>query len=241
MNVAPGPRIALPTGHADGTIVEQQYGDIATVVNDVEEALHAHVQEGRIANHGNDLLVFFGIGAALVETERHTHRGTHRNAGIKRIPRLPEAERVTTDIARNGDVSQLRQGVIDAKVRAGHTHRRRPWKNLHRRYSGRSCHPIRQRLAKQAGDGRLQHMRRQFAATWQDVLAADRDSLRHGTPFFNYWLGKIGAGPGTDPVETIIGRILTIAYFGFFVFLWVYTAFGFEKTKPVPERVTGHD
>ncbi|HPW04465.1 MAG: cytochrome bc complex cytochrome b subunit [Dokdonella sp.] len=55
------------------------------------------------------------------------------------------------------------------------------------------------------------------------------------------WLGKIGAGPGTDPVETIIGRILTIAYFGFFVFLWVYTAFGFEKTKPVPERVTGHD
>jgi ubiquinol-cytochrome c reductase cytochrome b subunit len=55
------------------------------------------------------------------------------------------------------------------------------------------------------------------------------------------WLGKIGAGPGTDPVETIIGRVLTLAYFGFFVFLWVYTAFGFEKTKPVPERVTGHD
>ena len=55
------------------------------------------------------------------------------------------------------------------------------------------------------------------------------------------WLGKIGAGPGTDPVETIIGRVLTLAYFGFFAFLWVYTAFGFEKTKPVPERVTGHD
>ena len=55
------------------------------------------------------------------------------------------------------------------------------------------------------------------------------------------WLGKIGAGPGTDPVETIIGRVLTVSYFGFFAFLWVYTAFGFEKTKPVPERVTSHD
>ena len=55
------------------------------------------------------------------------------------------------------------------------------------------------------------------------------------------YLGKIGAGPGTDPVETIIGRVLTVCYFGFFAFLWIYTYFGFEKTKPVPERVTTHD
>jgi Cytochrome b subunit of the bc complex len=55
------------------------------------------------------------------------------------------------------------------------------------------------------------------------------------------WLGKIGAGPGTDIVETYIGRVLTVLYFGYFAFLWVYTYFGFEKTKPVPERVTTHD
>ncbi|MBN8479990.1 MAG: cytochrome bc complex cytochrome b subunit [Xanthomonadales bacterium] len=55
------------------------------------------------------------------------------------------------------------------------------------------------------------------------------------------WLGKIGAGPGTDPVETVIGRILTALYFGFFGFLLAYTGLGWEKTKPVPERVTGHD
>ena len=59
--------------------------------------------------------------------------------------------------------------------------------------------------------------------------------------FIVVYLGKIGAGPGTDPVETIIGRVLTVCYFGFFAFLWVYTYFGFEKTKPVPERVTSHD
>ncbi|MBA1146102.1 cytochrome bc complex cytochrome b subunit [Ectothiorhodospiraceae bacterium WFHF3C12] len=33
-------------------------------------------------------------------------------------------------------------------------------------------------------------------------------------------------------------QIGTTIYFGFFVFLWIYTFFGLEKTKPVPERVT---
>ncbi len=53
------------------------------------------------------------------------------------------------------------------------------------------------------------------------------------------WLGKIGAGPGTDPVETIIGRILTFLYFAFFITMPLWTKF--DKTKPVPERVTTHD
>ncbi len=64
-------------------------------------------------------------------------------------------------------------------------------------------------------------------------------------------LGSIGAGktaewipeifgPDADLtlIENTFGRILTILYFGFFVFLWAYTYFGWEKTKPVPERVT---
>ncbi|ABM62872.1 cytochrome b [Halorhodospira halophila] len=36
----------------------------------------------------------------------------------------------------------------------------------------------------------------------------------------------------------LLSQISTVIYFGFFVFLWAYTYFGFEKTKPVPERVT---
>ncbi len=55
------------------------------------------------------------------------------------------------------------------------------------------------------------------------------------------WLGKIGGGPGTDPVETQIGRLLTVVYFAYFLFLFLYTHLGWEKTKPVPERVTTHD
>ena len=49
------------------------------------------------------------------------------------------------------------------------------------------------------------------------------------------WLGKIGAGPGTDPTETIIGRVLTFLYFAFFITMPVWTKI--DKTKPVPERV----
>jgi ubiquinol-cytochrome c reductase cytochrome b subunit len=53
------------------------------------------------------------------------------------------------------------------------------------------------------------------------------------------WLGKIGAGPGTDPVETQIGRLLTFLYFAFFIAMPVWTKM--DKTKAVPERVTMHD
>ncbi len=41
--------------------------------------------------------------------------------------------------------------------------------------------------------------------------------------------------------DNVFGRIMTLAYFGFFVFLGLYTHLGWEKTKPVPERVTTHD
>jgi ubiquinol-cytochrome c reductase cytochrome b subunit len=42
--------------------------------------------------------------------------------------------------------------------------------------------------------------------------------------------------------ENLIGRLLTATYFGYFVFLWAYTRFGWEKTKPVPDRVVyDHD
>ncbi|HET7931053.1 MAG TPA: cytochrome bc complex cytochrome b subunit [Rhodanobacteraceae bacterium] len=55
------------------------------------------------------------------------------------------------------------------------------------------------------------------------------------------WIVAIfGAHADITTIENLFGRILVILYFGFFVFLWVYTFFGLEKTKPVPERVTTH-
>jgi ubiquinol-cytochrome c reductase cytochrome b subunit len=50
-------------------------------------------------------------------------------------------------------------------------------------------------------------------------------------------LGYLGLQPAVEPFVSIT-RVFTILYFSFFVFMPIYTRF--EKTKPVPERVTWH-
>ena len=41
------------------------------------------------------------------------------------------------------------------------------------------------------------------------------------------------------PILTILGRLFTLVYFGFFVLLYLTSKN--EKTKPVPERVTMYE
>ena len=66
-------------------------------------------------------------------------------------------------------------------------------------------------------------------------------------------LGAVGAGVTTEVIpkwfgaaadvttlENAFGRFWLGVYFLSFLALWAYTYFGFEKTKPVPERVTTH-
>lgn len=48
----------------------------------------------------------------------------------------------------------------------------------------------------------------------------------------------LGSGVDINHIEHWIGRVLLAGYFGFFVFTWVYTRFGFERTRLVPDRVT---
>jgi len=55
------------------------------------------------------------------------------------------------------------------------------------------------------------------------------------------WIPAIfGADADVSGIEMHFGWFLLLIYFGFFIFLWAYTHFGYEKTKPVPERVTTH-
>jgi len=49
-----------------------------------------------------------------------------------------------------------------------------------------------------------------------------------------------GKDANVSGIEMHFGWLLLVCYFGFFAFLWAYTHFGYEKTKPVPERVTTH-
>jgi ubiquinol-cytochrome c reductase cytochrome b subunit len=66
-------------------------------------------------------------------------------------------------------------------------------------------------------------------------------------------LGFVGAGvsaewiasvfPNADVTlwDNLLGRSLVLGYFGFFGFVWAYTRFRWEKTRPVPARVRTQD
>ncbi len=49
-------------------------------------------------------------------------------------------------------------------------------------------------------------------------------------------LGYLGH-EGVSPLRTMLARVFTIGYFGFFLLMPFYSSL--EKTKPLPERVTG--
>jgi ubiquinol-cytochrome c reductase cytochrome b subunit len=62
-------------------------------------------------------------------------------------------------------------------------------------------------------------------------------------------LGLSGAGVTAELIQSwfphadvtvwdnAFGRLMVLGYFGFFGFLWIYTRFGLEKTRPVPDRL----
>lgn len=52
--------------------------------------------------------------------------------------------------------------------------------------------------------------------------------------------GIVGPDGNVNAIDNWIGRAMVAVYFGFFAFLWIYTFFGLERTRPVPERVTSH-
>jgi ubiquinol-cytochrome c reductase cytochrome b subunit len=51
-------------------------------------------------------------------------------------------------------------------------------------------------------------------------------------------LGFLGTRPATG-LYTMLARIFTAVYFAFFLLMPLYTKW--DKTKPVPDRVTFHD
>jgi ubiquinol-cytochrome c reductase cytochrome b subunit len=51
----------------------------------------------------------------------------------------------------------------------------------------------------------------------------------------------LGADADLPPIDNLFGRFWTLVYLGFSVFPVLYTWFGFERTRAVPDRVTTHD
>jgi ubiquinol-cytochrome c reductase cytochrome b subunit len=67
-----------------------------------------------------------------------------------------------------------------------------------------------------------------YRSIWHKVLLASFVIALFG-------LGYLGT-EAPSPVKTLVAQILSVVYFGFFVGLYLLSRF--EKTKPVPERVT---
>src|SRR5690606_26189511 len=64
--------------------------------------------------------------------------------------------------------------------------------------------------------------------------------VRLGLLAFSFiWLARIGAARGTDPTETTFRRFLTAYHFLFFLTMPLWTVW--DKTRPVPDRVTMHE
>ncbi|HNZ57155.1 MAG TPA: cytochrome b, partial [Methylophilaceae bacterium] len=57
-----------------------------------------------------------------------------------------------------------------------------------------------------------------------------------GTVPANVW-GQFGDWLGKADIATVVARVFTVIYFAFFILMPWYTKK--DKTKPVPERVTG--
>ncbi len=57
------------------------------------------------------------------------------------------------------------------------------------------------------------------------------------TEYIPVWFG---ANADVTTIENAFGRFWLFVYLASFVALWIYTRFGLEKTKPVPERVNAH-
>ncbi|GAA5138320.1 cytochrome b [Thalassotalea piscium] len=83
-----------------------------------------------------------------------------------------------------------------------------------------------------------------FALPWFDRGIVKSLRFRSKAHFLNLTqfaisfivLGILGTLPATDFLN-MVGRIASLGYFGFFIALWFYSKN--EKTKPVPERVSG--
>ena len=94
-------------GHTGNAVVEHDRGDRAAVVEHVQDAGHAGVEEGRVADHRAEtpaLLAFHTVGIA--------DGGPYANRGVHRVERRKRAQRVASDVARNGR-AQLSQRVED--------------------------------------------------------------------------------------------------------------------------------
>ncbi len=116
---APGAGVLLLPGHGGGAVVEHQQ-DVAggrRVVDHLDEAAHAGVDEGRVADERHHP-AGVRLGQDVAEPEADAQRGAHGHAGVHGLVGRQHAQRVAADVAGD-DAVELAEGGVDRVVGAG--------------------------------------------------------------------------------------------------------------------------
>src|SRR6266545_327515 len=115
---AAGPRVLLLAGHRGRPVVEHDE-DVAgrgRVVDHLDEAVHAGVDEGRVADDRDDPLRVL-LREHVAQAEADAERGAHGDAGIHALVRRQDTERVAADVTRD-DAVVLAERAVNRVVRA---------------------------------------------------------------------------------------------------------------------------
>ncbi len=143
-----GAGMLLAAGHRRNMIVEQHHRDVGLVVDRVDELRNSGMQEGRVADGGDDRLGLAGLGHADGVADRRAHR----HGRVHAAQRIEARQGVAADIA--GDARAGRAHRHERRcVRATGAQHRRTHQRLRRplvvslRPRRDECRPVRSRRA----------------------------------------------------------------------------------------------
>ena len=127
-----GTGIFLMPGHAGNPVVHDHAHGIAAIVGYMQQAGHAGMEEGRIADHRYHFRRIAKSVANFLDPMPHTDAGAHANTGVFGVERHIAAKRIATDIAGDHQVFDFAQFIEEAAVRATGAQQRWPGNHLGR-------------------------------------------------------------------------------------------------------------
>src|SRR5664280_1500715 len=165
-----GTGMLLAAGHGGNMIVEQHHRDIGLIVDRVDELRNSGMQEGRIADGGNDRLGLAGLGHADGVADRRPHR----HGGVNAAQRIEAGQRVAADIAGDTRAGRAYRHESRGVRAAGAQHRR-----THQRFRRPLIISLQTRR-QNAGllEAGAHQLGRQLAGTRKEAFAFDLKSER---------------------------------------------------------------
>ncbi len=164
-----GAGMLLASGHRRHVIVEQHHRDIGLVVDRVDELRNSGMQEGRIADGGDDRFGLAGLGHADGVADRRSHR----HGRVHAAQRIEACQGVAADIAGDARAGRAHRHEGRGVRAAGAQHRR-----THQRFRRPAALLRARRQNARLFESGAHQLGRQFAGAREEALALDLKSER---------------------------------------------------------------